>query len=82
MKGLRMPRFPKKEAQIAALAESSWRGLFDHAVFYPNPPVGNHKGSKIRRRTGTTDGTEKLFKENMKWIGLSDMGYQVPTLLD
>jgi hypothetical protein len=34
-----MPRFPKKEAEIAALAERLWRGLFDNNSTYPNPPV-------------------------------------------
>ncbi len=34
-----MPRFPKKEAEIAALAERLWHGLLDNASIYPQPPV-------------------------------------------
>jgi len=34
-----MARFPKKEAQIAALAEQLWRGLLDNNAIYPQPPV-------------------------------------------
>jgi len=34
-----MPRFPKKEAQIAALAEQLWRGLLDNNAIFPQPPV-------------------------------------------
>jgi len=34
-----MPRFPKKEAEIVALAERLWRGLLDNNSTYPNPPV-------------------------------------------
>ena len=34
-----MPRFPKKEADIAALAEWLWRGLFGNRPVYPQPPV-------------------------------------------
>jgi len=34
-----MARFPKKEAEIAALAEQLWRGLKDNASIYPQPPV-------------------------------------------
>lgn len=34
-----MPRFPKKEAEIAALAERLWRGLWDNQPIYPQPPV-------------------------------------------
>jgi hypothetical protein len=33
-----MPRFPKKEAEIAALAERLWRGLYNNPTF-PQPPV-------------------------------------------
>lgn len=34
-----MARFPKKEAQIAALAEQLWRGLLDNNAIFPQPPV-------------------------------------------
>jgi len=34
-----MPRFPKKEAEIVALAERLWRGLLDNNSTYPNQPV-------------------------------------------
>lgn len=34
-----MPRFPKKEADIAALAEPLWRGLLSNISIYPKPPV-------------------------------------------
>jgi len=34
-----MPRFPKREAEIAALAEQLWRGLAGNAATYPQPPV-------------------------------------------
>ncbi len=34
-----MPRFPKKEAQIAALAEQLWRGLLDNNAIFSQPPV-------------------------------------------
>ena len=34
-----MPRFPKKEAQIAALAEQLWRGLLDNNAIFSQPPI-------------------------------------------
>ncbi len=34
-----MPRFPKREAQIAALAEQLWRGLLDNNAIFSQPPV-------------------------------------------
>lgn len=34
-----MPRFPKKEAEIAALAEKLSRGLMDNIAIFPQPPV-------------------------------------------
>jgi hypothetical protein len=34
-----MPRFPEKEAEIAALAELLWRGLWSNRPIYSNPPV-------------------------------------------
>jgi len=34
-----MARFPKKEAEIAALADRLWRGLWSNRPIYPNPPV-------------------------------------------
>jgi len=34
-----MPRFPKKEVEIASLAERLWRGLLDNNSEYPTPPV-------------------------------------------
>ena len=34
-----MPRFPKKEAEIASLAERLWRGLWSNRPIYPTPPV-------------------------------------------
>jgi len=34
-----MPRFPKREAQIATLAEQLWRGLLDNNAIFSKPPV-------------------------------------------
>lgn len=34
-----MPVFPKKEAEVAALAEPLFRGLLSNISIYPNPPV-------------------------------------------
>ena len=34
-----MPRFPKKEAEIVALAEQLWRGLWVNRPTYQRPPV-------------------------------------------
>jgi hypothetical protein len=34
-----MPRFPKREAQIAALAEKLWQGLLDNNAIFSQPPV-------------------------------------------
>ena len=34
-----MSRFPKKEADIAALAEPLWRGLLSNISIYPKPPI-------------------------------------------
>jgi hypothetical protein len=34
-----MPRFPKKEADIAALAEPLWSGLLSNRPVYPKPPI-------------------------------------------
>jgi len=34
-----MARFPKKEAEIAALAERLYRGLLDNNTVFPQPPV-------------------------------------------
>jgi len=34
-----MPRFPKKEADILALAERLYAGLWANATIYPRPPV-------------------------------------------
>jgi hypothetical protein len=34
-----MPRFPKKEAEIAVLAENLWCGLWKNIILYPKPPV-------------------------------------------
>jgi hypothetical protein len=34
-----MPRFPEKEADIAALAEPLWRGLLSNRPVYPKPPI-------------------------------------------
>jgi len=34
-----MPRFPKKEAEITALAELLWRGLLANNPTFPQPPV-------------------------------------------
>ena len=34
-----MPRFPKKEADIVALAERLWSGLFSNRLVYPQPPI-------------------------------------------
>lgn len=34
-----MPRFPKKEADIVALAERLWRGLWSNRPIYPQPTI-------------------------------------------
>jgi len=34
-----MPRFPKSQAQIAALAEQLWRGLLDNNAVFSQPPI-------------------------------------------
>jgi len=34
-----MARFPKKQAEIASLAERLWRGLWSNRPIYSNPPV-------------------------------------------
>ncbi len=34
-----MPRFPKSQAQIAALAEKLWNGLWTNQPIFPAPPV-------------------------------------------
>jgi hypothetical protein len=34
-----MPRFPKSQAQIAALAEQLWQGLLDNNAIFSQPPV-------------------------------------------
>ena len=34
-----MPRFPNKEPEIVALAESLWRGLWFNRTVYPQPPA-------------------------------------------
>ncbi len=34
-----MAKFPKREAQIAALAEQLWRGLLDNNAIFSQPPV-------------------------------------------
>jgi hypothetical protein len=34
-----MPRFPKKQAEIAALAEPLRRGLLANRPVYPKPPI-------------------------------------------
>lgn len=34
-----MPRFPEKETDIIALAESLWRGLLSNRLVYPKPPT-------------------------------------------
>ena len=34
-----MPRFPKREAEVVALAERLWRGLLDNNAVFPHPPV-------------------------------------------
>ena len=34
-----MPRFPKSQAQIAALAEQLWRGLLDNNAIFSQPLV-------------------------------------------
>jgi hypothetical protein len=34
-----MPRFPKKEADIVALAERLWQGLWSNRPVYPQPPT-------------------------------------------
>lgn len=34
-----MARFPKKQAEIVALAERLWNGLWQNQDIYPQPPV-------------------------------------------
>jgi len=71
-----MPRFPKKEAQIAALAEQLWRGLLDNNAIFPQPPVhpmlirfrkliyqsrhNNFLAARAAAEQATTDKTEAL----------------------
>ena len=43
-----MPRFPKKEAEVAALAENLWRGLWTNRPIYQQPPV-HPLGLQFRR---------------------------------
>ncbi len=44
-----MPRFPKREAEIIALAEQMIAGLLANAAIYPNPPhPAIHMGTGIR----------------------------------
>lgn len=44
-----MPRFPKKEAQIIALAERMIAGLLANLAIYPTPPhPAQHIGTGIR----------------------------------
>ena len=44
-----MPRFPKKEAEIIALAERMIAGLLANPAIYPNPPhPAMHPGTGIR----------------------------------
>ncbi len=71
-----MPRFPKKEAQIAALAEQLWRGLLDNNAIFSQPPVhpilirirkliyqsrhGNFLAAQAAAEQATTNKTEAL----------------------
>jgi len=71
-----MPRFPKKEAQIAALAEQLWRGLLDNNAIFSQPPVhpilirirkiiyqsrhDNFLAAQAAAEQATTDKTEAL----------------------
>jgi len=71
-----MPRFPKKEAQIAALAERLWRGIGSNRPIYPKPPVhpilirmrkiiyqsrhDNFLAAQAAAEQATTDKTEAL----------------------
>jgi len=71
-----VPRFPKKEAQIAALAEQLWRGLLDNNAVFPQPPVhpilirirkiiyqsrhDNFLAARAAAEQATTDKTETL----------------------
>jgi len=71
-----MARFPKKEAQIAALAEQLWRGLLDNNAIFSQPPVhplairfrkiiyqsrhDNFLAARAAAEQATTDKTEAL----------------------
>ena len=71
-----MPRFPKREAQIAALAEQLWRGLLDNNAIFSQPPVhpilirirkliyqsrhGNFLAAQAAAEQATTNKTEAL----------------------
>ncbi len=71
-----MARFPKKEAEIAALAERLWRGLLDNNAIFPQPPVhpvlisvkkiiyqsqhDNFLAARATAEQATTDKTEAL----------------------
>jgi len=71
-----MPRFPKTEAEIVALAERLWRGLLDNNAVFPHPPVhpiliriktltyrsrrGNFLAARAAAEAATTAKDEKL----------------------
>ncbi len=71
-----MPRFPKSQAQIAALAEQLWRGLLDNNAIFSQPPVhplairfrkiiyqsrhDNFLAAQAAAEQATTDKTEAL----------------------
>ncbi len=46
-----MPRFPKSQAPIAALAEQLWRGLLDNNAIFSQPPV-HPMAIRIRKLIG------------------------------
>ena len=71
-----MPRFPKTEAEVIALAERLYRGLLDNNAIFPHPPVhpiliriktltyrsrrGNFLAARAAAEAATTAKDEKL----------------------
>ena len=89
-----MPRFPKKEAQIAALAERLSRGLLDNDAIFSQPPVhpilirlgkinyqsrhGNYLAAVAAAKQATTDKDQAL--ENLTEAMKSDIRYAENTV--
>ncbi|KKM00016.1 hypothetical protein LCGC14_1808640 [marine sediment metagenome] len=89
-----MPRFPKSQAQIAALAEQLWRGLLDNNAIFSQPPVhpilirirkliyqsrhGNFLAAQAAAEQATTNKTEAL--ENLIEALKDDIRYAENTV--